>query len=135
MTHDVTYPSSPTESDSGASYGGNDDDPYADLNRDSSPIPFSDLDEIEGDVSQPRISHAINSFNRIHGTSVSHLEFQQRGLVYLHQIAALSATYCVERMGMRRRVAERFLRYLSVLEDDYAASIRSAYHSRSHDHE
>jgi hypothetical protein len=134
-THDAIDPSSPTEPDSGEPYGDDDDDPYADLNRDSSPIPLSDLDEIEGNVSQPRISHAIESFNKIHCTSVSHLDFQQQGLVYLHQISSLRADYCVERMMMRRRVAERFLRYLSVLEDEYAAAVRSAYRSRSHDRE
>ena len=99
----MIYPSSPTESDSGALYGNDDDDPYTDLNWDSSPIPFSDLDGIQGNVLQPHISHAIESFNKIHSTSVSHLNFQQQGLVYLHQISRLRANYCVERMGMRRR--------------------------------
>jgi hypothetical protein len=91
------------------------------------------MDEITGDVSVPRISDAIESFNKTHGTSVPYLEFEQRRLTYVHQVSSLSADYCVEQMMMRRRVAERFLRYLSVLEDEYAAAVRSAYHSRSHE--
>jgi hypothetical protein len=132
-TRDTIYPSSPTESDSGALDGDDDYDPFADLNRNSSPIPLSDLDEIAGDVSVPRILDAIKSFNKTHGTSVPYLDFQQRRLVYVHQVSSLSVDYCVERMSMRRRVAERFLRYLAVLEDEYAAAVRSAYHSRSHE--
>ena len=133
-THDTIYPSSPTEPNSGALWGDDRDDldPFADLNRDSSPIPPSDMDEIADDVPLPRISDAIESFNKVHNTSVSYLDFQQQRLTYTHQISSLSADYCVERMMRRRRVAERFIRYLSVLEDEYAAAVRSAYHSCAH---
>jgi hypothetical protein len=130
-THDMIYPSSPTEPDSGALWGDDDIDPFADLNRDSSPIPPSDMEEIAGDVPMPRISDAIDAFNKIHNTSLANLEFEQRRLFYVHQISGLSVDYCVERMVMRRRVAERFLRYAAVLEDNYAAAVRSAYHSRA----
>jgi hypothetical protein len=91
------------------------------------------MEEIAGDVPMPLISDAIDAFNKTHNTSLSNLDFLQRRLIYVHQISSLSADYCVERMVMRRRVAERFLRYTSVLEDDYAAAVRSAYHSRAHE--
>jgi hypothetical protein len=91
------------------------------------------MEEITGNVPMPRISDAIDAFNKIHKTSLANLEFEQQRLIYINQISSLSADYCVERMMMRRRVAERFLRYLSVLQDGYAAVVRSSYHSRAHE--
>jgi hypothetical protein len=91
------------------------------------------MEEITGDIPMPRISDAIDAFNKIHETSVANLEFEQRRLIYIDEISSLSADYCVERMMMRRRVAERFLRYLKVLRDGYEVEVRSSYHSRAHE--
>ena len=131
-SRNTIYPSSPTEPDSGAQSWADDDiDPYADLNGDSSPIPPADMDEIAGDIPMPRISDAIDAFNKIHHTSLSDIDFLQRRLVFLHQMSSLNADYCVERMNIQRRVAARFLRYVAVLQDEYEAAIRSAYRSRA----
>lgn len=121
------YPSSPTETDSQCpSEVGNPSWVNQIATPASSPIP----DDHDLDVPIPLISDAINEFNKIHGTKICTLDFHQRYKFYITDLALGSSDWFVSYLGIKEKIAEKLLRYLTVLDDQYRAAIRSAYRSR-----